>query len=161
MKCVNCEREEAVYAWDSLAFRREQSWDTVMECATGYEKVGLCPSCRRSMAKKFWPMLLPKQHRILCYTADILGAVGAVLAMLDFFLGSKTLVFVGFALLAGCLTKGYVQRNGDNLDSTAIGFGLLLGIAGALTAFATVLSPGRSQISAVGCLGTDLYHHLW
>ena len=95
MKCVNCEKAEAAAGWDSLAFERRKEWQSVYEWATGYEKAGLCPSCRANLAKENEAMLFPKQHRGLWIAANVLGGVGAVLAVLDFFYGSRNVTIVG------------------------------------------------------------------
>lgn len=157
MICVNCGRAEATTAWDSLAFNRRKSWDAVGEYATGYEKVGLCYGCRRELGRKHWAMVLPKENRILFWTTGVVGALGALLMMLEYFFGYRIFTFVGAAVLVGSLTLGYVRRNGDNPDSTLIGVGSLLGIAGALAAVASILSAsGRSQVSPTGWAGYAL-----
>lgn len=157
MICVNCGRAEATAAWDSLAFNRKRSWDAIGEYATGYEKAGLCYGCRRELARKHWAMLFPKENKILFWTVDVLGALGALLMMLEYFFGYRTFTFVGAAVLVGALTLGYVRRNGDNPDNTLIGVGGLLGIVGALAAVASILSAsGRSQVSPTGWAGYAL-----
>ena len=157
MDCVNCGNDEAVTAWDSLAFNRKKTWEAIGEFATGYQKAGLCCACRRKLARKYWNVILPRENKILFWTAGALGAIGVLLMLLEYFFGYRTFTFVGATVLAGALTLGYVRRNGDNPDNTLIGVGGLLGIVGALAAVVSILSAsGRSQVSPTGWAGYAL-----
>ena len=156
MKCVNCEKAEAAAGWDSLAFERRKEWQSVYEWATGYEKAGLCPACRADLAKENEAMLFPKQHRGLWIAANVLGGVGAVLAVLDFFYGSRNVTIVGVALLLASVLLGYMKWKDDS-EGPLLGVSVFLFAVGAYGIVRTLFfADWRETVDVLGWISLAL-----
>ena len=157
MKCVNCEKAEAAAAWDSLAFERRKEWQSVYEWATGYEKAGLCPGCRARLARENAAMLFPKAHRGLWIAANVLGGMGAVLAVLDFFYGSKNSTIIGVALLLASLLLGYMKWKDDG-DGPLLGVSVFLFAVGVYGIVRTLLfADWRQAVGVPGWISMALF----